>query len=96
MLFGSSNANISIRKEIVDNHHFSTFLSDNSLNTQQREFVNMIVSYIIQNGLLPKENLRNTPFDKIGSITDLFDDRMDIARELVGCIDKINTRINVA
>ncbi len=56
----------------------------------------MIVSYIIQNGLLPKENLRNTPFDKIGSITDLFDDRMDIARELVGCIDKINTRINVA
>jgi type I restriction enzyme R subunit len=78
------------------NKHFSTFLSDNSLNSQQREFVNMIVTYTIQNGLLPKEDLRNTPFDKFGSITDLFDDRMDTARELVGCIDKINTRIEVA
>ena len=78
------------------NQAFSNFLSDETLNLNQMEFVKMIVSHIIQNGYINKEDLNEQPFDKYGSIIHLFDGRIDIAQKIVGQIDKLNGRLDVS
>ncbi|MBN2657183.1 MAG: DEAD/DEAH box helicase family protein [Spirochaetales bacterium] len=75
------------------NEQFSRFLSDESLNKNQMEFVKMIVRHVIQNGLIEKKILNEQPFNKFGSIVDLFSDRMDVAKEIVAEIDRLNGRV---
>lgn len=56
------------------NEAFSRFLQENDLDSQQMHFVRQIVNYIIRNGMMKDLSvLQESPFDDMGSITDLFD-----------------------
>ena len=72
---------------------FSEFLSDESLNINQMEFVKLVVNYIIKNGSLDKRVLNEHPFNKRGNVVNLFDGKLDVAKRIVGVIDKINSRL---
>ena len=74
--------------------HFSKFLTDETLNKNQMEFVRMIVRHVIQNGYIEKAQLNQQPFDKFGNIISLFEEKMDVAKELVAEIDRLNDRIS--
>lgn len=56
------------------NDAFSRFLQGNELDSQQMHFVRQIVNYIIRNGMMKDLSvLQESPFNDMGSITDLFD-----------------------
>ncbi len=74
---------------------FSKFLSDNSLNSNQINFVSQIVDYIVDNGLLDKKVLHDHPFNQQGSITELFAGKISVATSIVKIIDAINERVKV-
>ncbi len=75
------------------NELFSEFISDESLNSDQIDFVKLIVDYIIQNGSLDKNLLNEYPFTKKGSIVNLFDGKIDVVRKIISVIDGINSRL---
>jgi type I restriction enzyme, R subunit len=77
------------------NQLFSDFISDQSLNSQQMEFVNLIVSHVVDNGSLDKNILNDHPFNKYGSITNLFEGKIDTVKQIVKRIDELNDRIEV-
>ena len=77
------------------NQLFSDFISDQSLNSQQMEFVNLIVNHIVENGSLDKKILNDHPFNKYGSITNLFEGKIDTVKQIVKRIDELNNRIEV-
>ena len=69
---------------------FSEYLNDASLDARQIYFVNQIVEYIVQNGLLKDFSvLQETPFTDQGSIIDLFPD-LGLWSEILSVIDSIN------
>ncbi|MBE9924233.1 DEAD/DEAH box helicase, partial [Enterococcus casseliflavus] len=53
---------------------FSDFLSTENLNSQQSEFIKLIIDYVVQNGYLEKAQLLEDPFKRIGTIVNLFGD----------------------
>ncbi|MDM8554398.1 type I restriction-modification enzyme R subunit C-terminal domain-containing protein [Desulfococcaceae bacterium HSG7] len=77
------------------NDLFSEFISDQTLNSNQIEFVQMAVNHIVENGALDKNILNCHPFDKHGSIINLFEGRVNTVREIVKRIDALNERIAV-
>lgn len=74
---------------------FSEFLSDESLNANQMAFVKLIIEHIVKNGLLDKHVLNEQPFNRYGSVVELFGDKMNVAREIVATIDRFNDRVKV-
>ena len=74
---------------------FSGFLKDENLNSDQIDFVNSIVDYIVKNGSIEKETLQEYPFNKKGGVVTLFKDRIDVAKDIVSIIDKVNDRLTV-
>jgi len=74
---------------------FSQFLSDNSLNTKQINFVQHVVEHVIQNGALHKSHLQESPFNDYGSISDLFDGKRDSIMGIIKQIDQLNGRLQV-
>lgn len=77
------------------NEAFSEFLSDESLNIHQMEFVKLVVNYIIKNGSLDKRVLNEHPFNKKGNVMNLFNGKLDIAKKIIGAIDLLNERLSV-
>ena len=54
---------------------FSAYLSDTSLDARQIYFVDQIVEYIVQNGLMKDLSvLQDTPFNDQGSVAEIFTD----------------------
>ena len=78
------------------NEMFSRFLSDETLNQYQMEFVNLIVNYVVTNGLLDKHVLTQQPFNKYGNVVELFEGRIDTANGIISAIDHLNARVEVA
>ncbi len=74
------------------NELFSEFISDESLNSEQINFVKLIVDYIIRNGSIDKNLLNEYPFTQNGNIIKLFDGKIDVARKIIVVIDDINSR----
>lgn len=74
----------------------SEFISDNTLNSNQMEFVNMVVDHVVSNGFLDKSSLNNDPFDRYGDLVTLFDGKIDRVKGIVNLIDKISGRFSVA
>ncbi len=72
------------------NSLFSKFLSDETLNANQRDFVKMIVDYVVSKGVLERRELNEYPFNKYGNIAELFDGKLDIAREIISVITKVS------
>ncbi len=72
---------------------FSDFISDEGLNSEQINFVKLIVDHIIKNGSIDKKILNDYPFTQKGDIIHLFDGKIDVAKRIIGVIDKINARL---
>ena len=72
---------------------FSEFISDQSLNSNQMEFVTLIINHIVDNGLLEKTILNEYPFNKHGSIVSLFEGKVQVAQRIVRRIDELNRRV---
>ena len=72
------------------NEAFSNFLSDESLNSRQISFLELIVEYIAENGYLDKAELLKDPFKSVGGIKELFGEDITRMRDIVASIDRIN------
>jgi len=79
---------VGLDKEAVQ-QRFSKFLSDELLNQSQREFVRMIVDYMVENGGLDKRVLNDHPFNQYGSVTQLFEDRIDVVKNIIKEVDDL-------
>lgn len=77
------------------NQLFSEFITDQSLNSNQLEFVDLVVNHVIENGMLDKTALNDHPFSKYGNILSLFDGKVEVVKKIVGRIDQLNERIVV-
>ncbi len=77
------------------NEVFSAFIDDQSLNSKQMEFVNLVVNHVIENGGIDKSLLNAHPFNKFGSVTSLFEGKIDTVTGIVKRIDALNDRIEV-
>ncbi|MEG1001690.1 MAG: DEAD/DEAH box helicase family protein [Cellulosilyticaceae bacterium] len=74
------------------NEAFSKFLSEEKLNVAQMRYVKLIVDYIVANGMVEDNSvLMEEPFRSIGSITVLFKDNMNDAREIMDVIGQIKS-----
>ena len=66
------------------------FLNDVNLDARQIYFVNQIIEYIVQNGLMKDVSvLQESPFTDRGSIVEIFKD-LSIWQKIRGVIEKIN------
>jgi hypothetical protein len=71
--------------------NFFRIHNDHRLSRDQMEFMQRVVGHIIENDSLDKTIRNNHPFNKRGSVVDLFDGKLDIAKE----IDRLNKRVVV-
>ncbi|MCM1991303.1 DEAD/DEAH box helicase family protein [Oceanirhabdus seepicola] len=77
------------------NEAFSDFLSDETLNSNQMEFVKLIVNFVVSNGIIDKKVLNEQPFNKFGNVVNLFEGKIDVAKSIIKKIDELNARIEV-
>ncbi len=72
------------------NEVFSEFLSEERLNTHQIHFVKLIVDYIVTNGMIEDNRvLMEEPFKSLGSISTLFDDKMQEVKHIMERIAEV-------
>ena len=75
---------------------FSEYLDENSLDSRQIYFVNQIVEYIVQNGMMKDLSvLQEAPFTDQGSVVDIFTD-MNVWIGIRKVIDQINANAAAA
>ncbi|KNF09942.1 type I restriction enzyme EcoKI R protein [Gottschalkia purinilytica] len=77
------------------NEAFSEFLSDETLNSNQMEFVKLVVDFIIDNGIIDKSIFNDQPFNKFGNVVTLFGDKLETAKSIMKKIDELNARIDI-
>ena len=69
---------------------FSEYLNDTNLDSRQIYFVNQIIEYIVQNGMMKDLSvLQAAPFTDNGSVIELFAD-VSILQGIIKAIEKIN------
>ena len=75
---------------------FSEYLNDVNLDERQIYFVNQIVEYIVQNGMITDMSvLQSAPFTNMGSVVEVFSD-LTLWMKINNTIQKININANVA
>ena len=74
---------------------FSDFINDQSLDRNQIEFVQLIMQYVVENGYIDKPALGDFPFNRHGSMSALFEGRMETAHRIVDVIDRFNSRVAI-
>ncbi len=73
---------------------FSRFLDDQSLNSRQIHFVELIVDYIVKNGFIEdRKVLLQNPFKSVGSMSALFKDKMNVARDILKTVEIFSERL---
>ncbi|MCP3776548.1 DEAD/DEAH box helicase family protein [Paenibacillus sp. MZ04-78.2] len=78
------------------NEAFSAFLSEEKLNSTQIRFVKLIVDYIVANGMIEDNRIfMEEPFRSLGSITTLFKDNMDDAKEIMNVVSAIKRNCEI-
>ncbi len=76
------------------NEYFSEFLTNNSLNANQIDFVQTIINHIVANGgLFDNSILQKHPFTKHGSVVELFDGKVEIIHGMMGKVRELNDRL---
>ena len=71
------------------NEKFGEFLSGNTLNPQQQEFIKTIIDYVRENGNIELSDLANTsPFNDY-SIIDIFGDNIEILQRIVSTFNNV-------
>jgi len=69
---------------------FAVFLNDVNLDSRQINFINMIIEYIVKNGMLKDFSvLQGSPFSDKGSVTEIFTD-LSLWTQIKNTIEKIN------
>ena len=69
---------------------FSELLNEQSLNSSQIHFVNLIIDYVVKNGLIDDNRvLTEDPFRTVGNIVELFKDDIDSRSKLLMKIKEI-------
>lgn len=87
-LAGFVRSLVDIDEEAVQ-EKFGEFLAGGTLNSAQQEFVHSIVDYLRENGEVTPDNLTNDePFVNY-DIAELFEDRMEEFRKLVGRLNAL-------
>jgi type I restriction enzyme, R subunit len=80
---------VGVDREAV-NVAFTNFLSEERLNSNQINFVRLIIDYIVTNGNIEDKKLfMQEPFRSIGSITALFKDDMGTAKQILNIVEEI-------
>ncbi|MCR5743295.1 MAG: DEAD/DEAH box helicase family protein [Lachnospiraceae bacterium] len=73
---------VGVSQEVI-NARFGQFLDDNSLNTQQQEFVQAIINYVRENGDIQREDLvESSPFDNVFFV-ELFGEKRKLVLDMV-------------
>ena len=76
---------------------FAKFLDSNRLDAKQIYFVNLVVEYVVKNGLMRDLSiLMEVPFTNMGDLNSLFGDNMALWAEIRSTIESINTNAVVA
>lgn len=71
---------------------FARFLDESTMNSRQIYFVNKIVDFIVLNGMMKDLSvLQEDPFNKQGSIVELFGDDLETFSAIRSTINSINT-----
>ncbi|MEV2423423.1 DEAD/DEAH box helicase family protein [Paenibacillus larvae] len=81
---------------IAVNEAFSAFLKEEKLNAIQIRFVKLIVDYIVANGMIEDNRIfMEEPFRSLGSITTLFKDNMNDAKEIMNIVSTIKSNCEI-
>lgn len=76
---------------------FAEYLDNSSLDSRQIYFVNQIVEYIVQNGMMKDLSvLQEPPFTDQGSIVDMFSANLPLWYSIRQTIDRINANAKAA
>ncbi len=72
---------------------FATYLNDNNLDIKQIHFLNLIIEYIVQNGLMKDfAVLQELPFSDIGNVAEIFKNNINIWNGIKSVINDINAK----
>ena len=93
--FGDTNIIKAVRNIVgLDNSVvsdiFYKYINDNRLNMKQIQFVKLLVDYVIKNGTIEMQKLKEQPFNTVGQVYELFESDKDLFKEIKEDIEKIN------
>lgn len=96
--FGDSNVVQVVRKLVgldreTANKIFSKYINDNRLNSKQIQFIKQLKEYLIVNGIISLEKLKEQPFSTIGSVSDIFKDNINTFNEIKEDIEMITKNV---
>ena len=76
---------------------FAKFLGSNQLDAKQIYFVNLVVEYVVKNGLMRDlKILTEAPFTNMGDLISLFGNNMPLFVDIRSTIEQINANAVVA
>ena len=76
--------------EETANEIFAKYINDSRLNSKQIEFVKTLISYVHENGILSIETLKKEPFSPLGSVSEVFEDNVEVFQLIKKDIESIN------
>ena len=76
--------------EETANEIFAKYINDSRLNSKQIEFVRTLISYVHENGILSIETLKGEPFSPLGSVSEVFEDNVEVFQLIKKDIESIN------
>lgn len=76
--------------EETANEIFAKHINDSRLNSKQIEFVKTLISYVHENGILSIETLKGEPFSPLGSVSEVFEDNVEVFLLIKKDIESIN------
>ena len=93
--FGDTNVIKAVRNIVgldksVANDIFYKYINENRLNMKQIQFVKLLVDYVVKNGTIEMEKLTEQPFNTVGQVYELFENNVDLFKEIREDIEEIN------
>ena len=76
--------------EETANEIFAKYINDSRLNSKQIEFVKTLIKYVHKNGILSIEKLKKEPFSPLGSVSEVFEDNVEVFQLIKKDIESIN------
>ncbi len=76
--------------EETANEIFAKYINDSRLNSKQIEFVRTLIRYVHKNGILSIETLKGEPFSPLGSVSEVFEDNVEVFELIKKDIESIN------
>ena len=76
--------------EETANEIFAKYINDSRLNSKQIEFVRTLIRYVHKNWILSIETLKGEPFSPLGSVSEVFEDNVEVFELIKKDIESIN------